>query len=58
VVAENIPVGSKTDPNLAALFLFGSLNWIFMWYDPEKNRDIHRLSDQLLKIYTKGIMAT
>jgi AcrR family transcriptional regulator len=58
VVAENIPVGSKTDPNLSALFLFGSLNWIFMWYDPERNRDINRLSDQLLKIYMKGIMAT
>lgn len=58
VVAENIPAGSKTDPNLSALFLFGSLNWIFMWYDPEKNRDVHRLSDQLLKIYLKGITAT
>ncbi len=55
VVGENIPVGSKTDPNLSALFLFGSLNWIFMWYDPKRNADIDRLSKQLLKIYLDGI---
>jgi len=55
VVAENIPVGSKIDPDLSALFLFGSLNWIFMWYDPKRNADIDSLSKQLLKIYLEGI---
>ena len=58
VVALNISADSNTDPNLAALFLFGSLNWIFMWYDPQKNRDIERLSNQLLKIYLEGIKAS
>lgn len=55
VVAENIPTGSKTDPDLSALFFFGSLNWIFMWYDPKRNADIDILSKQLLKIYLEGI---
>jgi len=55
VVAENIPAGSKIDPDLSALFLFGSLNWIFMWYDAEKNSDIDMLSSQLMKIYLNGI---
>ncbi|MEE9554867.1 MAG: TetR/AcrR family transcriptional regulator [candidate division Zixibacteria bacterium] len=55
VVAENIPTGSLIDPDLSALFLFGSLNWIFMWYDPKRNADINSLSKQLLKIYLEGI---
>jgi AcrR family transcriptional regulator len=58
VVAENIPTSSAIDPNLAALFLFGSLNWMFMWYDVERNRDIRELSSQLIKIYLDGIKAT
>lgn len=58
VIAENIPPNSGIDPNLASLYLFGSLNWIFMWYDAERNSDIAELSDQLLKIYMKGIKAT
>lgn len=58
VVAENVPAGSGIDPNLSALFLFGSLNWIFMWYDPKRNADIDVLSKQLLKIYLEGIKAT
>ncbi len=28
---------STTDPKLAALALFGMMNWIYTWYDPEKN---------------------
>jgi AcrR family transcriptional regulator len=58
VVAENIPASSGIDPNLAALFLFGSLNWIFMWYDVERNRDIGKLSSQLIRIYLEGIKTT
>lgn len=58
VVAENIAGSSGIDPNLAALFLFGSLNWMFMWYDVERNRDIGNLSSQLIKIYLDGIKAT
>ncbi len=28
---------SATDPKLAALALFGMMNWIYTWYDPGKN---------------------
>ncbi len=55
VVAENMPPESKMNSGLAALFLFGSLNWIFMWYDPKRNADIDILSRQLMKIYLEGI---
>ncbi|MCP4583167.1 MAG: TetR/AcrR family transcriptional regulator [candidate division Zixibacteria bacterium] len=55
VVAENKTKSKRTDLNLATLYLFGSLNWIYMWYDPKKNSDIGKLSNQLLKIYLNGI---
>ncbi len=48
---------SKNQANLAALFLFGSLNWVYMWYDAEKNPDIKKLSQRLLNIYLNGIKA-
>jgi AcrR family transcriptional regulator len=58
VIVENIPVSGRIDANLAALFLFGSLNWIYMWHDRERNPDPEELSDQLLRIFLEGIKAT
>lgn len=57
VVAENLD-GRRYDADLAALFLYGSLNWVYTWYDANKNADIGKLSDQLLKIYLNGIKAS
>jgi AcrR family transcriptional regulator len=46
--------GSTYEVDLATLFLFGSLNWVYMWYDPEKNRDINKVSSQFLKVFLHG----
>lgn len=58
VISENIPGSGCIDANLAALFLFGSLNWMYMWYDRQRNPDLEKLSNQLLKIFMGGIKAT
>ncbi len=58
VVAEIIKKPGLYDVNLATLFLFGSLNWIYMWYNPKENPDITKLRDQLLTIFLNGIKAT
>lgn len=55
VVAENIKSSNQYNINLATLFLFGSLNWVYMWYDPQENRDISKLTNQLYKIFVNGI---
>lgn len=47
--------GSDYEADLATLFLFGSLNWVYMWYDPQVNKDIKKLSAQFLKVYLNGI---
>ena len=57
VINENIPGSGCIDANLAALFLFGSLNWMYMWYDRKRNPDLEGLSNQLLKIFLEGIQA-
>ncbi|MFQ5498904.1 MAG: TetR/AcrR family transcriptional regulator [Candidatus Zixiibacteriota bacterium] len=44
---------SKTD--ITALCLFGSLNWMYMWFDREKNADIKKLTDQYMDIFLNGI---
>jgi AcrR family transcriptional regulator len=58
VVTENLPKGEKLDPALVSLYLFGSLNWIYMWYNPQINSDVSVLTDNLMTIFTKGIKAT
>ena len=42
------------DPRIAALCLFGMLNWIYTWYDPGKDT-ADSLSEQLLGLYLGGI---
>ena len=40
-------------PNLATLYLFGMLNWIVMWFDPERN-DPEELSESLVTLFLNG----
>lgn len=47
--------GSKYETDLAALFLFGSLNWVYMWFDSDKNTDIDKLTSQFLRVFLNGI---
>ena len=44
---------SRLDANLATLYLFGMLNWIVMWFDPQRN-DPGELADTLLRLFLKG----
>jgi TetR/AcrR family transcriptional regulator, cholesterol catabolism regulator len=44
---------SRVDPNLGALYLFGMLNWIVMWFDPQRN-DPKELSESLASFFLSG----
>ena len=44
------------DPNLATLNLFGMLNWIYMWYDPKRNRSVEGLVDQISRLFLHGLI--
>jgi AcrR family transcriptional regulator len=46
--------GASADSRLAALYLFGTLNWIYQWYKPGRYPDARELASQLSGIYLKG----
>jgi len=37
------------------LFIFGMLNWIFMWFDPERDAPLEDLSDRLIHLALNGL---
>ena len=45
--------GSRVKPNLGALYLFGMLNWLVMWFDPRRN-DPTELSESLVAFFLGG----
>jgi AcrR family transcriptional regulator len=45
--------GARVESNLAALYLFGMLNWIVMWFDPKRN-DPEALSESLVDLFLGG----
>jgi AcrR family transcriptional regulator len=46
--------GSSSDSRLAALYLFGTLNWIYQWYKPGRYPDAAEMARQLSGIYLQG----
>ena len=49
--------GARVDSNLATLYLFGMLNWIVMWFDPERN-DPSEISESLVGLFLGGYRKT
>jgi len=45
---------SSADSRLAALYLFGTLNWIYQWYRPGRYPDAGEMASQLSGIYLNG----
>jgi AcrR family transcriptional regulator len=46
---------SALDTPLAAFNLFGMLNWIYMWFDPEKNESLRVVAEELYNLFLTGI---
>jgi hypothetical protein len=42
---------------LAAMTLFGSMNWIYTWYRPEVDGDAKRLTDFILGTFLRGFLS-
>ena len=46
------------DPHVASYALFGMMNWIYNWYDPEGAVSPKRLSEQFTRLFLDGLMTT
>jgi len=53
LIARNHSRG--VDSRIATLSLFGTLNWIFMWYAPGKYAGSEEMSRQLTRLYLHGL---
>ncbi len=57
-IVSEIKAGNKNSAlqvSLATLNLFGMLNWIYMWYDPENQRSYKVLSREIYNLFLNGI---
>ena len=37
------------------LFIFGMLNWVFMWYDPQRDNSVETLGDEMVSLVLDGL---
>jgi AcrR family transcriptional regulator len=58
-IVEGISVsagGSLVNPWLSTLYLFGMLNWIYMWYPAAEGMSADTLADQVLTLFLEGFL--
>ncbi len=38
-----------------ALYVFGMLNWIFMWFDPARDQPVEKLGEEMVALILGGL---
>jgi AcrR family transcriptional regulator len=46
--------GARVSPRVAALALFGSINWVYTWYRPGVDADAATLAADIVQLYLHG----
>jgi len=46
-----------TQPDTAVFLLFGMMNWMYMWYDRDRDGEPHEIAHQITRIFLHGIIA-
>lgn len=49
------PLPDDVDPRVAAYSLFGMMNWIYTWYDPQGEISPESLASQFIQLFLNGI---
>lgn len=47
---------SPFDRHIATMSLFGTLNWLYRWYDPKRGRSPNVLANQITTQFLRGIL--
>ena len=47
----------KLNVRVAALALFGMMNWIYTWYNPKRDPSLRALIEQMLRIFFFGVLS-
>jgi len=48
-------LGSGGEGRHYTLFIFGMLNWIFMWFDPERDAPVESLGEKVVQLVLFGL---
>jgi AcrR family transcriptional regulator len=46
---------ASRESRYATLFIFGMLNWVFMWYDPRRDLPLEQLGEEMLDLVLNGL---
>ena len=49
---------SALDRHLATMFLFGTLNWLYRWYDPKRGRSPNSVAHQIAAHWLHGMIGS
>jgi AcrR family transcriptional regulator len=52
---KNKRKGCVLKSSMATLNLFGMLNWIYMWFDPKKDKSPRALAEEIYNLFLNGI---
>lgn len=56
LMEERVPAASlEARSRHASLFVFGMLNWIFMWYDQTRHGSIEQIGEEMLDLALNGL---
>jgi Tetracyclin repressor-like, C-terminal domain len=47
--------GESPESRHATLFVFGMLNWVFMWYDPARHGRLEQIGEEMLALILNGL---
>jgi len=48
--------GGEVDPHAATMCLFGMLNWLYRWYDPQSGRSPNCVAGQIAAQFLNGVL--
>jgi hypothetical protein len=57
VLGELAPDTSAAERRVAAFSLFGMMNWIYNWYNPERDVPVAELANQMSQLFLQGFLA-
>lgn len=47
---------SSVDPRLAALAMFGSINWVHTWYRPAGGPTAEKMAEEMVELFLRGVL--
>jgi AcrR family transcriptional regulator len=56
-LGRNAPPPRKNEHRVAVMSLFGMINWIYTWYNPQIDPDSSRLADRIADMFLCGVLS-